>query len=123
MSIQSSTRTEYLPVALDSNTRKRARSTGMRMSESDHQLTFSILRLGMNDLVRLFIQRSRAARNLAERRHCRAFAQKVDARIDALCLLDRHPLAVAIADEVLDDRGAVAVDADRLQRLAAEAHR
>ena len=37
-------------------------------------------------------------------------------------LLDRDAIAIAIADEVLDDRGAVRVDADGFQRLAAELH-
>src|SRR5207302_768304 len=58
-----------------------------------------------------------------ERRHLRALAQHVDAGIDAFGLLDRDAVAVPRADEVFYDRGAVGVDADRLQRLAPELHR
>ncbi len=51
---------------------------------------------------------------------CRALAQQVDAGVDAFGLLDRDAVAVARADEILDQRGAVGIDADRLQRLASE---
>src|SRR3954464_11104903 len=77
----------------------------------------------MNDLVSLRIERPRAALRLAERRHRRPFAQQIDAGVDALGLLDRDAVVVARADEILDDRRAVGIDADRFQRLASKAER
>src|ERR1044071_5984844 len=81
-----------------------------------------LLRAG-DQLAGLLIERTGAVLHLTERRRRGPRPQHVDAGIDAFGLLYGDAIAVACADEVRDDLGAVRVDAERDERVASEAHR
>src|SRR5690349_5888790 len=70
---------------------------------------FHILLLRREHLAGLDVQRLGLVLDLAQRRRRRARAQQGEAAIDAFGLLQREAVAVARADEILDDRGAVGV--------------